>query len=321
LQFAEQFAIQQQLQLEVARLRDQLRNMERQQEEEQREREREREQQQQQQQLVSQAQESPAAFKAISWLRGPLPFFLLTTRLASAAFRALACHAVAETVAESVRAQTRSDVMGEGAIVAARVEYADREELIAKAAKAKWRRKSLQVELDSLKLHMLSRGRSAGDDAGADGGGVATQRRRTSIYELPSLKAALQHAATQAAANDREGSGGGAGGGGAVRAGPLDHVLMSAEETEEAAREAFTAYDVDSSGDLDYNELVSLVTEMFHAGVADDSVRDWCMSVFEQMDPDGNGVLDFDEYVQVHNMAVKRWANGTQDEMSDSDDI
>ena len=127
-------------------------------------------------------------------------------------------------------------------------------------------------------------------------------RRRPSIFELPTM--AASNAAAAAAPvhwNDDIGGGGNPGV-------PLDDVLMSSEETEEAAREAFSAYDADGSGDLDYDELVSLVTELFHAGVADDSVREWCVAVFSEMDPDGNGVLDFDEYVQVHNKAVKNWA-------------
>lgn len=76
---------------------------------------------------------------------------------------------------------------------------------------------------------------------------------------------------------------------GRTKSGRLDH------DCEEAAfRQAFAAFDKDSSGTIDAHELKGLLKVM---GIYADPLE--TEELLKQMDTDGNGVIDFEEFMAV----------------------
>ena len=71
-------------------------------------------------------------------------------------------------------------------------------------------------------------------------------------------------------------------------------------DREAAAQRALSH--ADGSGSIDAHELTPLVSEMFpDSGLSAGEVDDWVTTVLLELDADGTGTLDFDEFVIMIN--------------------
>lgn len=73
-----------------------------------------------------------------------------------------------------------------------------------------------------------------------------------------------------------------------VREAALAHYKGLTEDQKQAAREFFEAMDTDKSGNISIDEFMDFLS---HAGFQSDN-RNW---LFEELDKDDNGTLDFKE--------------------------
>ena len=77
--------------------------------------------------------------------------------------------------------------------------------------------------------------------------------------------------------------------------------------TEDEIMERFYEFDFDHSGSIDVHELDTFMQTLFSDTASIDSLRAWTLQTLNEIETRHAGMLDFDEFVHVHNKAVLKF--------------
>ena len=81
-------------------------------------------------------------------------------------------------------------------------------------------------------------------------------------------------------------------------------AIKIAEEREALVKSQFDKYDVDASGTIEMEELLSLLEDLGMTPRLKTDATEFCSNMFIKYDANDDGVLDFEEFKSLYNAAI-----------------